>query len=153
MRRMITQKQIEKLDEINYVKSFEDDNGKHFEVTADEVNLKSTAVNMASNDAEGMSVLSGYELQTKLVDEKNNEYPATLKISGLLSYDHYIILGGSFSLTCPIRDPDKNPPQQLWFDGDLMGMLFVGILPAALWIGRNKYVWSMDESAYVLQGT
>ena len=38
MRRMITDKQLEKLDEINYVKGFEDDNGKHFEVTADEVN-------------------------------------------------------------------------------------------------------------------
>ena len=68
---------------------------------------------MASNNAEGMSVLSGYELQTKLVDEKNNEYPATLKISGLLSYNYGIILGGSFSLTCMIRDPDENPPQQL----------------------------------------
>ena len=153
MRRMITTKQLEKLDEINYVKGFEDDNGKHFEVTADEVNLKSTAVNMGLNNAEGMSVLSGYELQTKLVDEKNNEYPATLTISGLLSYNHGIILAGSFQLTCPITDPDKIQPQQLWFDAELMGILFVGIIPAALWIGRNKYVWNTEEAAYVLQGT
>ena len=42
MRRMVSQKQIDTIeDKLSFVNGFEDDNGKHFEVTADEVNLKS----------------------------------------------------------------------------------------------------------------
>ena len=124
MRRMITQKQIEKLDGINYVEGFEGDNGKHLVSLADNLEI----VNASDYEAPGIIGNGALNLYSGQPGGNYEDYDTMLSLTpdGTIvegpfdvqdvgdSYLKVDSLGHVIMEQLPIADPHVNGA--LWVD-------------------------------------